>query len=515
MKIRLAFSLLVLALSTAAQNPQFQYTTVPLSPNMPWMDILGVRQDATTQKIVLAAWSASQKDNLKPLVTTDQPFDINYAANHVNRSKLGETLKKVEPDPSLAGSVSAGLCSKEISQEIIRTMRVVGFDLVAEHPDTNIGQSTVYPRLKYVDYANSPVRPNYTQYLPLNKEKNAQALPFFTEEKISAYAIDNGKFIGIASDARRDRWDHFVKKRFITFNYKGEVLGIDSFNFKYLRKMQDVVPVFNTKGEKTAVFIVFDNLRGIEKAGMNDPEEDRANIIVMGTEGKILSAFEPRQASGYLPVDIKAVVEKDGKYYILSRNPKITDKEVYEQIICDKSGKIETVAPLDMGQPVELVKPDQGSSAYRAIDNYFMLVPTPSGRCYLVGHARQTEKIAGVPVALLHGVTLLEMDQNLKPVRWYSAALPKSSFPAIVDLVRQNGEAFDLVITAPGLQNLVCRIRPAESEGYAVRPATSFMPVCGSWGMNYLLDTSKGELQFFYLPKMVSKDAQMVSVPLK
>lgn len=519
MKSKTLFFLFTMsALSAIAQNPNFQYSTIPLSANKSWMDILGIVRNNATQQIILATWSPGQSRDIRPAMKTDRPLDINYGVNYVNRSRFNDLLKDVEPISSMASAaIAPGLCSPEISEQIIRTMRVVGYDAIANYPGFNIGKSTICPRLKYVNFNNGPQSTTFITYLPLNEEKSAQTLPYYIDGGVAAYPIDNEKFIGVASDARGDTWDAYMKMKFVTFDYNGEATGIDSFNFKYLRRLEAMVPVFNTSGEKTAFFFIFGKQPAAGKKSLKDPEGDRYNIVVLNKDGKVIQSFESNHAQGFAPLEIKAVIEKGGKYYAFNRNLKSIAKVSYEQIVYDPSNNTATAEVLTIGNDIELVKPEPGFSPLREMGNYFMMIPTPSNHYYLVGQTLKYEKSATSSdmIGYYHGISILELDENFRPVRNFTAALPKSSYGAIVDLIHQNGEAIDLVITSPGAQNLVCQIRANESEGYSIKPAQSMMPLCGNWGMNYLYDASRNEIQFYYLPQRTATEAQMVVVPLK
>ena len=519
MKFKFLFFLFMLFSSAAiAQNPNFQYSTIPLSANKSWMDILGIVKNNATQQIILATWSPGRGGDFRPAMKTDQPLDINYGVNYVNRSRFNDLLKDVKPGPGMeSAAIAPGLCPPEISKQIIRNMRVVGYDVIAKYPGFNISKSTICPRLKYVDFNSGPLSTNFITYLPLNEEKSAQTLPFYIGDGVAAYPIDNEKFIGVASDVRGDAWDAYLKMKFVAFDYNGEVTGIDSINFKYMRRLETIVPVFNTSGEKTAFFFIFGKQPAAGKKSLKDPEGDRYNIVVLNKDGKVIHSFESNHAQGFVPLELKAVIEKGGKYYAFNRNLKSIAKVSYEQIVYDPSANTATAEVLSIGKDIELVKPEPGFSPVREMGNYFRMIPTPSNHFYLIGQTLKYEKSATSSdmIGYYHGISILELDENFRPVRNLTAALPKSAYGAIVDVIRQNGESIDLVITSPGIQNLVCRISANEGEGYSIKPAQSWMPLCGNWGMNYLYDASRSEIQFYYLPQRTATEAQMVVVPLK
>ena len=143
MKSKILFFLFTLFASSAiAQNPNFQYSTIPLSANKSWMDILGIVRDNVNQQIILATWSPGQSEDFRPAMKTDRPLDINYGVNYVNRSRFNDLLKDVKPIPGMASAgIAPGLCSPEISKQIIRTMRVVGYEVTANYPGFNISKS--------------------------------------------------------------------------------------------------------------------------------------------------------------------------------------------------------------------------------------------------------------------------------------------------------------------------------------------------------------------------------------
>lgn len=379
----------------------------------------------------------------------------------------------------------------------------------------------------YTDYNNYLPHPNnglivFTKKTDTpNKNALSEKLPYVSLST-NTLALSKTAYQGIVAENKADdKWSSLKYFRLITVSNDGNLINNEDMSFKYVRSVQDFMPLYNPNGEKKGSLIVFTKQAIMGNKDLKDPVEGNRNIFVSDENGKLWTKFDYQHAKGegFQPFGAIAAMMKDDKLYVLNSNIVKLTNSLIETIIFDKSGKAEVTHSLSAEKPNPTVFGTVGTRKYVTEAVYQDLIKGENGAFFLIGqrYTSGSEGTGGTtPTPAMYGdIFVTELDADFKYKTHTIIALPNNPNKAKINILEQKAGKITIAATAKGGNDAVVLM-----DGSKVRALTDIMPIgmmhpaVVDWSNNYLYDASKNVIYFFYQSKADNNKAKIVTVSL-